>query len=54
MVNHLHTQEEAIQRDWIKEAERLGDAGEMVTDGLLFRGPIAYGGMLPALPCSIK
>ena len=42
MVNNLHTQEEAIQRDWIKEAERLGDAGEMVTDGLLFRGPIAY------------
>ncbi|MCC8177112.1 MAG: hypothetical protein LUC85_00725 [Bacteroidales bacterium] len=41
-MQDIHAQEEAIQHEWLAMAEALGDAGEMVTDGLLFRGQISY------------
>lgn len=38
MIGNLHNQEEEIQQRWREYAAKLGDADDLCTDGLLFRG----------------
>lgn len=40
-MKNIHQQEEALQAEWLREAERFGDADELCADGLLFRGEIS-------------